>query len=255
MNSAAFDAGIIGPAFAAGLIVLATHIPLGQRVLERGIIFIDLAIAQLAGLGVVAAHFFGLHGDGPATQIAAYTTALVSALLLYLCERRWPQLQEAIIGSCFMLAATGVLLLLAGDPAGGDHLQDLLVGQILWVDYRQLLMPLLMAILVLLLWFLLAATQRLLVFYLLFALAVTSSVQLVGVYLVFASLIIPALAVRFLALLRWKLWWGYLLGGMGYLSGLLISAGFDLPSGPTIVWSLAGAGLLSILLRRVLPLS
>ena len=251
MNFDALDAGIIGPAFAAGLVVLATHIPLGQRVLERGIIFIDLAIAQLAGLGVIAAHYFGLHGHGPATQLAAYATALVSAALLYLCERRWPQVQEAIIGSCFMLAATGSLLLLAGDPAGGEHLRELLVGQILWVGFQQLVVPILITVLVLLAWVVLATAQRQLAFYLLFAIAVTCSVQLVGVYLVFASLIIPALAVRFLEV-EWQLTWGYLLGGLGYLFGLLISAGFDLPSGPTIVWSLAGVGLLAVQLRRVI---
>ena len=169
MNFDALDAGIIGPAFAAGLVVLATHIPLGQRVLERGIIFIDLAIAQLAGLGVIAAHYFGLHGYGPATQLAAYATALVAAALLYLCERRWPQVQEAIIGSCFMLAATGSLLLLAGDPAGGEHLRELLVGQILWVGFQQLVVPILITVLVLLAWVVLATAQRQLAFYLLFA--------------------------------------------------------------------------------------
>ncbi len=64
MSLEGFDLGILGPAFVAGLLVLSTHVPLGQEVLARGIIFIDLAIAQIAGLGVIAAHSFGWEAHG-----------------------------------------------------------------------------------------------------------------------------------------------------------------------------------------------
>ena len=64
MNWGAIDAGILGPALAAGLLVLATHVPLGMQVLDRGIVFIDLAIAQIAGLGVIAADALGLPEHG-----------------------------------------------------------------------------------------------------------------------------------------------------------------------------------------------
>ena len=96
----------------------------------------------------------------------------------------------------FVLAACAGLLLLAGNPHGGEHLKDLLVGQILWVSTQQLIGMAALTAVVLALWFGLRERLGRAGFYLLFALAVTASVQLVGVYLVFTSLIVPALAVR-----------------------------------------------------------
>jgi hypothetical protein len=106
-------------------------------VLARGIIFLDLAVAQLAVLGVVAAHALGLAADGWPTQLAAASAALIGAALLAGCERRWPQIQEALIGSTFVVAASAAVLLLAGDPHGGEHLAELLTGQILWATPTQ----------------------------------------------------------------------------------------------------------------------
>ena len=239
----ALDIGILGPALLAGLLVLATHVPLGAQVLERGIVFIDLAIAQIAGLGVIAAVALGLPAGGAAVQAAAVGAALLGALLLTWTERRAPQQQEALIGVLFILAACAGILLLAGNPQGGEHLKDLLVGQILWVDATQL--GWLAGISALLLGALgLGWVERLgrFGFYAVFAVAVTASVQLVGVYLVFASLIVPALATR--------AWHGrarhglaYATGAAGYALGLALSALVDLPSGAVIVWTLAACGI------------
>ena len=71
--------------------------------------------------------------DGWPVQVAAALAALAGALLLTWTERRWPDVQEALIGVVFVLAASGGILLLANNPHGGEHLRDLLVGQILWV--------------------------------------------------------------------------------------------------------------------------
>lgn len=238
MNAGPIDAGLLAWPFVAGLLVLATHVPLGRRVLARGIIFLDLAVAQLAVLGVVAAHALGLADDGWPTQLAAAGAALAGAALLAGCERRWPQLQEALIGSTFVVAASLAVLLLAGDPHGGEHLAELLVGQILWATPAQVLSiaVLYAALLAFLGW----RGQRLggLGFYLAFALAITAAVQLVGVYLVFASLILPALAVRNLPPGR-ALAAGWALGAGGYAAGLGASAAFDWPAGPAIVIALA----------------
>jgi zinc/manganese transport system permease protein len=245
MNLDALNAGILGPAFLAGLLVLATHVPFGMQVLKRGIVFIDLAIAQIAGLGVIAADMLGWEPQGFAVQIAAVSAALLGGLLLTWTEKRWPEVQEATIGVLFALAASGGILLLADNPHGGEHLKDLLVGQILWVSYAQLVPVAVLTAVLLALWFWFRFRQRLtsIVFYLLFAFAVTASVQLVGVYLVFASLIVPALACRALPPGR-QLSVGYALGAGGYALGLVLSALFDLPSGAVIVWSIAGLGIL-----------
>jgi zinc/manganese transport system permease protein len=241
------DASILGPACVAGLIVLSTHVPLGKQVLSRGIIFIDLAIAQIAGLGVILAQYLGVGEHGMGVELAAAAAALLGSGLLAWTDRRWPEYQEPLIGTLFVLAATGGLLLLANNPQGGEHLKDLLVGQILWVSYPQLLpAAILSAVLLTVLW-LRGGELKGLLFYGLFALAITASVQLVGVYLVFASLIVPALAtVRMRG--KARIVAAYVIGALGYVLGLALSAILDLPSGAMIVWTLAGCALLAQLL-------
>ena len=249
MNWAALDWSILGPALVAGLLVLATHVPLGIQVLDRGIVFIDLAIAQIAGLGVIAADTLGLPEHGIAVQAAALCAALLGALLLTWTEKRAPQQQEALIGVMFILAACAGILLLAGNPQGGEHLKDLLVGQILWVNTTQLAW--LAGISALLLVAMAQGWVRRLGrfgFYAAFAVAVTASVQLVGVYLVFSSLIIPALATGGLQGSRRRAA-AYALGALGYALGLALSALFDLPTGAVIVWTLALCSIAAVLLR------
>ena len=147
------DWSIIGPAFAAGVIILSTHVPLGQEVLNRGIIFIDLAIAQVAGLGVIAAYAMEWDPEGIQVQIAAVSAALVAAVGLNWTEKRWPGIQEPIIGVLFILAATGGILLLTGNPHGSEHLKELLVGQILWQTWSSLLPSAVLYVVILAIWF------------------------------------------------------------------------------------------------------
>jgi zinc/manganese transport system permease protein len=232
---------IVLPALVAGMLVAATHVPLGMQVLARGIVFIDIAIAQIAGVGVLLADYLGFEAEGIAVQVSALTAALVGALLLTWTERKWPEVQEAIIGVVFILAATAEILLLAGNPHGGEHLKDLLVGQILWVSTRQLLAVAILTAVVLAAWFGLGAKLGRVGFYLLFGVSVTASVQLVGVYLVFATLIVPALATRNATRARLAKAWG--VAALGYAIGLVLSALYDLPSGPMIVWALAVVGI------------
>ena len=237
MSIDAIDLTIIAPAFLAGVLVLATHIPLGAQVLKRGIVFIDLAVAQIAALGVIVAGMADLN-QGWVVQLAAGAAAILGAVLLTWTEKRWPEVQEAQIGVVFVLAATGSLLLLANNPHGGEHLRDLLAGQILWVRYQQLTVPAIATAVIAFAAFRFKNRFGRLAFYLLFALAVTVSVQLVGVYLVFASLIVPGLAVRnYSAALRLPIAYG--VGIAGYASGLVLSMVYDLPSGALIVWCLA----------------
>ena len=239
-----FDLTIIGPALAAGLIVLSTHVPLGQEVLKRGIIFIDLAIAQVAGLGVIAAHAMDWEQGGIEVQLTAVTAALIAAAGLSWTEKRWARIQEPLIGILFILAATGGILLLAGNPHGSEHLRELLVGQILWQTWSSLLPISILSALVLLIWYRVGSNFGRMNFYPVFAVVVTASVQIVGIYLVFASLIIPALAT--VGIKRGnRLVAGYLVGGMSYLIGIMLSVMFDLPTGAVIVWSMAAVALLA----------
>jgi len=244
MNWELLDWTIVGPALAAGLIVLSTHVPLGHEVLKRGIIFIDLAIAQIAGLGVIAAHSMDWEQHGFEVQIAAVSASLLAAIGLNWTEKRWPKKQEPLIGILFILAATGGILLLAGNPHGSEHLKELLVGQILWSTWGSLVPIAGLYAALLVFWFAIGHRLGPLGFYIVFAVAVTASVQIVGIYLVFASLIIPALATMHLRGSN-RLLIGYTIGALSYFVGILLSAIFDFPTGAIIVWTMAAIALVA----------
>ena len=237
---------IILPALLAGILVLSTHVPLGRIVLSRGIIFMDLAIAQVAGLGVVIA---GVHGWGEndwLVQISAVSAALIAAVGLYNTEKLGQNIQEAVIGAVFIAATSISLLLLANDPHSNEHLMELLVGQILWVDYPDLIVISVVSVCVLGLFYISPSVKSGPLFYLLFALSVTVSVQLVGVYLVFASLILPALAT--VRISKHGLVKAYILGLLGYICGLLAAAIYDLPAGPMIIIALTSCAFVVLFL-------
>lgn len=237
--------GIIAPAFAAGLVVASTHVPLGQEVLKRGIIFIDLAIAQIAALGVVISHAVLQVENGMVPLLVALIFALAGGGFFAWLERVVPHYQEAFIGSAFVISASVIILLLADNPHGGEEMQGLLAGQILWVSWHQVLVTTVVYIVILSSWFLLQDRRRLL-FYGAFPIAVTLSVQLVGIYLVFASLIIPALgALRF----KKQLIAGYSIAFLSITAGLILSLITDLPAGPVLVCCYAAASSVGLLRR------
>ncbi len=230
---------ILWPALLAGLLVLLTHVPLGREVLQRGIIFLDLAIAQIAAFGVIIVKSFLFHDSSYVIQtIIAIIFAIGAAVGLYRLRKLEVRVQEAIIGILFILAATGSILVLAADPHGGERLKAILVGQILWLQPMQLVPLAIIYSVILAGWLSLRAKFGDWLFYPLFAITITLSTQVVGVYLVFASLIIPAIVTlrRSRPLLK-----GFAIGAMGYVSGLLFAALFDLPAGAAIVWSLAAS--------------
>lgn len=248
MNLDAAALGIIWPALLAGLLVTATHVPLGNQVLKRGIVFIDLAVAQIAGLGVVVADRLGFEPQGAAVQVAALGAALGGALVLNWTDKHWPAIQEALIGVTFIVAANAAILLLASNPHGAENLKDLLVGQILWADPARLGFVAAAYAALLALWFRLRERLGRVGFYLIFACAVTASVQLVGVYLVFTTLIVPALATQFFV--RRRLLAGYALGAASYAAGLAVSLRSDLPPGPLVVCIMTALGIAVFLVSR-----
>ncbi|MFT5117215.1 MAG: zinc/manganese transport system permease protein [Kiritimatiellia bacterium] len=237
MEQLLIQAEILWPALLAGLIILTTHVPLGREVLQRGIIFLDLAIAQMAALGVVVANIIWLGDDAHVSQtLVAVGTAIAGSMGLYRLRKLEIKVQEAIIGILFILAATGSILLLAADPHGGERLKEILVGQILWLEPKSLLPLALAYATILIIWYGLRERMGAWLFYPLFAITITLSTQVVGVYLVFASLIIPNLVTLYQQHPRVK---SFVLGTVGYGSGLVMSALLDLPAGAAIVWCLA----------------
>ena len=234
-----FDLTILLIPMVVGILVTVTHVPLGQVVLSRGIIFMDIAIAQFAGFGVIAADALGYEPHGWGVQFSAGGAALIGSLALNWTERRWPEVQEALIGVGFVLASTGSILVLSNIPEGAEHLKDLLVGQIIWVLPHEVIGHGILYALLLTAWFGFRERLGRPGFYAIFALAVMASVQLVGVFLVFATLILPALATRRLPDGPRRLWISYGLGFVSYAVGLALSAAYDLSTGAIIVWVFA----------------
>jgi zinc/manganese transport system permease protein len=242
--------------FLACLVLTGIHVYLGLHVLARGIIFVDLALAQVAALGITVALLAG----HPIQSGAAYWYALAFTLagsLLFAVSRthRAPIPQEAIIGIVYAVSAATAILVIDRAPQGSEHIKQLLVGSILTVTLREVgTLALLYAIMGSLHWTIRRPLLEIsldpeaavskgrwvrwwdFVFYASFGFVVTSSVQIAGVLLVFSYLIVPAaiaaLLVRSVSA-RLALGWG--LGFVVSLLGLVASATWDLPTGATVV--------------------
>ena len=228
---------IVLPAAVAGCMIALIHSVLGIEVLRRGIIFIDLAIAQIAGLCVVLTALWLHEPSWFETQVSAGVAALAAAGFFRWVERCLPREQEAIIGSCFVLAASAVLLALANHPQGGEEIQHILSGQILFISWSEILAFLPLYVGAYVVWWCLPRVRAGLGFFVLFALIVTASVQLVGVYVVFASLILPALAVNTIRARKTVIAIGAAI--LAVIAGTMVSALHDLPAGPILVFSFA----------------
>jgi zinc/manganese transport system permease protein len=258
LNNAMLDVELLSillPALAAGLLVLSTHVLLGQQVLKRGIIFIDLAIAQVAALGAIVSHIdHDVEGLPFVHMWMPALFALAGAGVIAWMAKRLTGELEAMIGCFYVLSAVAAMLLLANDPHGAELLKQLMSGQILWVSWSQLMIPAVVSVVILAF---IALKPNILDgagFYFLFALVITLSVELVGVYLVFSTLILPALALnKYLG--KYKLGWAYTVGIIGYVAGLLLSANYDLPSGAAIVATLAISALVFRQLLKLRPIA
>ena len=245
-----FDWSVLGAPLLAGLVVSAMHVPLGRRVLERGIIFIDLTIAQVAALGAVLGEAWHLGGEGWASHLPDAVAAFAAAGLLAWTAKKFPEVQEALIGTLFVVAASAAVLAVAHSPHGAEHLDELLSGQILWVNPREVIAVAVVFAPLLAVWALWGRHKEI-AFYFLFAIAVVASVRVIGVFLVFATLILPALAAHGLPGRR-GLAVGYAVAAAGYAFGLWLSVPLDLPAGPLIVCVLAALALCVALARRIL---
>ncbi len=231
------------------MIVMAAHAPLGIEVLKRGIVFIDLATAQVVGLAIILLGLWLEEPDSIVHQGVIFGAGIVVALFFRWVERKSPDEQEAVIGSSFIVAASAGVLVLANDPHGGAALNEVLSGQILFISWGDIATFLPVYGLFVITWFIAPRLRGGTSFFILFAVVITSSVQLVGVYVVFASLILPALAAR-----RGKgyvLWRAYASGAVAVVAAILISAAADLPAGPFLALCFAVSAAVMRLLFRI----
>ncbi len=237
MSGALAEAWFLAPlaALVCGLLALA---PLGEQVLARGVVFIDLAVAQAAAAAALWIAALVDHPSELAAQAAAIGGALACAAAVALAARRWPAQREALIGLVYVLGAAVALLGARQDPHGRERMTQLLAADVLWAQWAQVALLAAAAVAVL-------AARRWLarngVFFPLFAVAAALAVQVLGLFVVFAALIAPALWRR--AGASWPLALALALGAC--VAGLAASWLLDAPSGACVAAALAAFGLAS----------
>lgn len=258
------------PALLACLVLTGIHTYLGVHVISRGVIFVDIALAQMAALGMTVAFLMGFE---PESQMAYFFglgfTFLAALFFSFFRDEQIPQ--EAIIGISFVVSSALGILLADKSPHGSEHLKYILSGNILWVSWLQIIKTFLIYSTLGILHYFFRKKMLLvsekpqeakkqglkiwawdLFFYLSFGLVITSSVQIGGILLVFAFLIVPACAAMlFFQDLRRRIFLGWILGGLTSVLGIAASFIWDLPTGPSIVTMFGILLVLSFVIKHL----
>jgi zinc/manganese transport system permease protein len=253
------DSGVLGimvPAFAECLVLVGIHSYLGLHVIKRKVIFVDLALAQIAALGATVGFLFGLDPTSHGAFVFSMAFTFTGAAVFALSRLRSDVVpQEAVIGLVYALAAAIAILVIDKSPHGAEHIKDLLTGTILWVRWPEIISSAVAYSLIGLFHYLLRGRFILItespekayqagmwvrlwdfLFYLSFGFVITFSVRTAGVLLVFVFLVAPAISAVLLTS-RWRtqllIGWG--MGTLVTVLALWLSYVLDLPSGPTVV--------------------
>ena len=242
--------------FAACLVLVGLHAFFGIHVIERRILFVDLAVAQFAALGAVVGFAFGQHPGEPGSTLFSLGFATLAAALFALTRVQIEKLpQEAIIGITFVVASAATILVADRAPEGAEHIKETLAGSLLWVTWPTVLKVLVIYIVIGFFHWLLRHRFMLItsdseeayrrgwqvrwwdfLFYFSFGVMITFSVEIGGILMVFAYLVIPAcVAILLHAGMRSRLAVGWIVGVLGSGLGLVGSFYLDLPTGPAIV--------------------
>ncbi len=256
--------------FLACVILTGMHVYLGLHVIERGIIFVDLALAQFAALGAAAGLFCGIELDTNANYLISVAFTLIGAGVFALTRLRKPIVpHESLIGIAYVVAAAGAILLLSKGPGGAEELQDLMVGHLLFVNAHEVgKLAVLYSLIGVAHWFMRKPLLSIssnpeqafkdgrnvrmwdFLFYASFGFVVTSSVAVAGVLLVFSFLIVPSVCAVFLATrIGPRLATGWICGILTSGAGISASYFYDLPTGATVVVAFGVALLVSASLR------
>lgn len=255
--------------FAMCLLLAGIHCYLGIHVLARGVVFIDLSLAQVASFGATMALLWDPEHESPMGYFIALGATFIAAALFALARRFEKKIpQEALIGITYAFASAAVVLVIDKLAHGAEHLKEALVGQILWVTWPDVLKTLAIYCAVgLIHW---KFREKFLrhsfengqnhwfwdfLFYALFGVVITSSTSIAGVLLVFSFLIVPAvLSSMFATSIEKRLLFGWILGTLVSLCGMVISYNYDLPVGAVLVILLTSLPILTvpILASRIL---
>jgi len=224
---------------------------MGLHVLKRGVIFVDLSLAQVAGLGTTVALLFGIehHTTGSYFISLAHTFA-VAALFAWARKVEHKISQEILIGIIYAMASALVILVVNNLSHGAEHIKEILVGSILWVTWAEVIKTALIYTGVALVHYFfrkqLIATSFGgevkhpalwdFLFFALFGVVITSSVGVAGILLVFSFLIVPALVSTFFKTeIKDRLIFGWVFGFFVCMIGMMVSYKWDLPAGAVLV--------------------
>jgi zinc/manganese transport system permease protein len=242
--------------FAACLVLVGIHAYFGIHVIERRVLFVDLAVAQFAALGAVVGFVNGYHLGELGSTLYSMAFATLAAVLFALTRARDEKLpQEAIIGITFVVASAATILIADRAPEGAEHIKEMLSGSLLWVTWPTVTKDLIIYAAVGVFHWIFRRRFLLItedpqeafrrgwnvrwwdfLFYLSFGIIITFSVEIGGVLMVFAYLVIPACIAILLAVgMRPRLVLGWIFGVVGSAVGLLASYYLDMPTGPAIV--------------------
>jgi zinc/manganese transport system permease protein len=271
MNTLAF----LAPCFVASLVIAGIHAYLGVHVVERGVIFVDLSLAQIAAFGATIALLMPWSNGDPHGNAAYWTslafTFLGAAIFATIRSRRARIPQEAIIGIAYAVASAATILAMSKSTSEGEHLKDMLVGNILAVSWPEVWQTALLYGIIGAFHFIFrrrflaismdperaereGVSLRLwdFLFYASFGFVVTRSVSIAGVLLVFCYLIVPSVAAMLYAdSIGKRLTIGWSMGTIVSALGVYLSLKLDLPTGATIVCTF---GLVLLIMAIVRPL-
>ena len=262
--------------FVASMVLVAMLAYLGVHIIARGVIFVDLALAQMAALGATFGLLFHVGPDSPLSYAFALGFTTLGALVFAVTrERRKDRVvpQEAIIGIVYIVATAAALLIADRTPAGGEAIRDVMVGSLLWVTWPDIgRIALVYAAVGVLQWLL---RKRFLtisleeetaegygwkirwwdfVFYLLFGIVITFAVPLAGVLLVFTFLVVPAVvAFQFTRATAGLIAISWVVAALASAAGLSLSFRFDLPTGPLMVCMFGLLLLVTWTVRKLVP--
>ncbi len=242
--------------FAACLVLVGIHAYFGIHVIERRVLFVDLAVAQFAALGAVVGFAAGHHPGEVGSTAYSMAFATVAAAVFALTRMRHERIpQEAIIGITFVVASAAAILVADKAPEGAEHIKETLAGSLLWVTWPTVIKDLVIYSAVGLFHWLLRGRFMLIttdpdeafrrgwkvrwwdfLFYLSFGIIITFSVEIGGILMVFSYLVIPACIAMLLATsMKTRLVLGWAIGWAGSAVGLVASYVWDFPTGPAIV--------------------
>ncbi len=233
--------------FLACILLILTHAYFGIHILERGIIFVDLSLAQFIGFGIAISLL--LKNDGTQSYLFAIIFAFIGASVLSLSRKITRLINiEAFIGVLYVFSLAGSILILDRTPHGSEEFKTILNGNILWVTPEEVFRTFVIYFVIGLFHFIFRKIFLALsyegkgrflwefLFFLSFAIVLVQSVQIAGILLVFSFLVLPALIGKLYTKNPFKvLVWGWLIGFIASVSGIGISYRFDLPTSPLII--------------------